>query len=158
ITAINALGLGVDDLNVRLVVYGGIPRQLDNFVQESGRGGRDGRKSESVVTDQGQQGQGQGLDEQEKQDEWAWDRDMIEFVEGKRCRREVLDREMDGNVDRVGCAEGEEVCDVCWEQQQQMTRNTGEAEAAEVEMEFGALSDIEEVIKETMVEWDYKKS
>jgi hypothetical protein len=83
---------------------------------------------------------------------------MIEFVEGKRCRREVLDREMDGNVDRVGCAEGEEVCDVCREQQQQMTRNTGEAEAAEVEMEFGALSDIEEVIKETMVEGDYKKS
>lgn len=30
--AINALGLGVNDPNVRLVVYGGMPRQLVNFV------------------------------------------------------------------------------------------------------------------------------
>lgn len=49
ITATNALGLGVDDPNVRLVVHADMPRQLVNFVQESGRGGRDGQRSESVV-------------------------------------------------------------------------------------------------------------
>ncbi|KAH7199130.1 P-loop containing nucleoside triphosphate hydrolase protein [Fusarium flagelliforme] len=49
IAATNALGLGVNDLNVRLVVHGGMPRQLVNFVQESGRGGRNRQKSESVV-------------------------------------------------------------------------------------------------------------
>lgn len=42
IVAINALGMGMDVLDVRLVVHAGMPRQLRNFVQESGRAGRDG--------------------------------------------------------------------------------------------------------------------
>ncbi|KAM5527100.1 hypothetical protein FOXYSP1_20369 [Fusarium oxysporum f. sp. phaseoli] len=56
-------------------------------------------------TDEGFQQQ-QQQQQQRCQDEWAWDRDAIEFIEGKVCRREVLDREMDGNIDRFGCAEG----------------------------------------------------
>jgi hypothetical protein len=156
--ATNALGLGIDDPNVRLVMHAGMPRQLENFVQESGRGGRDGQKSESVVvirrswlrqqTDEGFQQQ-----QQQCQDEWAWDRDAIEFTEGRVCRREVLDREMDGNIDRFGCAEREEMCDIC--QGQQMTRDAAEA----VEAEYGASSEIEEVMEEVMMaEEDYEKS
>lgn len=41
IIAMNALGSGIDDPNVRLVVYAGILRQLEGFVQESRPGGRD---------------------------------------------------------------------------------------------------------------------
>ncbi|EMT67217.1 Putative ATP-dependent DNA helicase Q1, partial [Fusarium odoratissimum] len=161
--ATNALGLGIDDPNVRLVMHAGMPRQLENFVQESGRGGRDGQKSESVVvirrswlrqqTDEGFQQQQQQQQQQQCQDEWAWDRDAIEFTEGRVCRREVLDREMDGNIDRFGCAEGEEMCDIC--QGQQMTRDAAEA----VEAEYGASSEIEEVMEEVMMaEEDYEKS
>ncbi|KAI8394943.1 hypothetical protein FOFC_21656, partial [Fusarium oxysporum] len=161
--ATNALGLGIDDPNVRLVMHAGMPRQLENFVQESGRGGRDGQKSESVVvirrswlreqTDEGFQQQQQQQQQQRCQDEWAWDRDAIEFIEGRVCRREVLDREMDGNIDRFGCAEGEEMCDIC--QGQQMTRDAAEA----VEAEYGASSEIEEVMEEVMMaEEDYEKS
>ncbi|KAK2733437.1 DNA helicase [Colletotrichum kahawae] len=42
IMATNALGLGINMLDVRLVVHAGMPRQLRDFVQESGRAGRDG--------------------------------------------------------------------------------------------------------------------
>jgi len=49
IAATKALRLGVDVADVRLVMDAGMPRDLGNFVQESGRGGRDGQKSESVV-------------------------------------------------------------------------------------------------------------
>ncbi|RFN40177.1 putative ATP-dependent dna helicase q1, partial [Fusarium flagelliforme] len=116
IAATNALGLGVDDPNVRLVVHGGMPRQLVNFVQESGRGGRDRQKSESVVVIRRSWLEQQQQEPQEEQKSWAWDKDTVEYVGGSRCRREVLDREMDGCIDRFGCEEEEEeMCDVCQE-------------------------------------------
>jgi hypothetical protein len=34
------------------------------------------------------------------------------FISGAQCRRIDLDQEMDGRVDRVGCKEGEERCNV----------------------------------------------
>ncbi|KAK5651010.1 hypothetical protein OQA88_2404 [Cercophora sp. LCS_1] len=42
IVAISALGTGVDISDVRLVLYIGLPRSLRDYVQESGRAGRDG--------------------------------------------------------------------------------------------------------------------
>jgi superfamily II DNA helicase RecQ len=78
--ATNALGLGVDDPNVQLVVHAGMPRELVDLVQESGRGGRGGRKSESVVVirrswlrEQQQQQQETEKEKEKEKDEWAWD-------------------------------------------------------------------------------------
>ncbi|KAG8664638.1 uncharacterized protein FPOAC1_013418, partial [Fusarium poae] len=84
---------------------------------ESGRGGRDRRKSESVVViRRSWLEQQQRQQPQEEQKGWAWDKDTVEYVGGSRCRREVLDREMDGFIDRFGCEEEEEeMCDVCRE-------------------------------------------
>jgi hypothetical protein len=38
---------------------------------------------------------------------------MIEYLEGKRYRRVILDGDMDGDVTRKGCRVGEQFCDVC---------------------------------------------
>lgn len=180
VAATNALGLGIDDPSVRLVVHVGMPRQLEDFVQESGRGGRDGQKSESVVvirqswlrqqTEEDLQ-QRQRQRQEQGQDEWVWDKDVIEFAQGRVCRREVLDREMDGNVDRFGCREGEEVCDVCQrqerqrEQQQQETIGNAVTEEAEREakteaegMEHRTLREIDEITEEVTAEVDFEKS
>jgi hypothetical protein len=37
----------------------------------------------------------------------------MDFVAGYNCRRIIMDRVMNGRMNRIGCEEGEEQCDVC---------------------------------------------
>jgi hypothetical protein len=41
---------------------------------------------------------------------------MIEYLDGTRCRRVVLDADMDGDSTRTSCRTGEQFCDVCYRQ------------------------------------------
>ena len=126
-----------------MVGHIGMPRDLADYVQESGRAGRDRAPSESVVllpsdVPGGEAGQkrrrvnrestglypraGDAGTYQHKQvtsDEREMAAEVDEFI-GARCRRVVLDRVMDGRYDRAQCEEGEEVCDACQESQRQI--------------------------------------
>jgi superfamily II DNA helicase RecQ len=111
ISATNALGLGVDLPDVRLVIHAGKPRKLRDYAQESGRAGRDRQSSEAIIVCCSAENQMIGHNPRS----WAKSEgeDIDDFMAGYNCRRVIMDRVMDGRIDRMECEDGEEQCDVC---------------------------------------------
>jgi hypothetical protein len=101
IAATSALGCGVDIPDIRYVIHVGCPGSLCDFAQESGRAGRDGRKSFSFLINV------------ESMKFTIEDDDMKQYLATSHCRRCILDDAMDGNKERQFCATSEEICDLC---------------------------------------------
>ena len=49
IIATSAFGLGIDIPDVRQVIHWGLTSTVEEYVQESGRGGRDGLSAQAII-------------------------------------------------------------------------------------------------------------
>ena len=109
VVATNALGLGLDLPDVRLVLHVDVPPTLLAYAQESGRAGRDQQASEAILV---RPPLPKLHMHRPKYDPGIWT-----FLGGDpggvRCRRMALDGYLDGRMDRTECTNDEVRCDVC---------------------------------------------
>jgi superfamily II DNA helicase RecQ len=129
IVASNAFGLGIDQPDVRAVVHVGPIYKIEDYGQESGRGGRDGQRSEAIIlVEEGQQEalQAKFRRQSSRRSRTTANQKQLEqekvdrFISGEKCRRIHLDQQLDGRLDRVQCEDREEKCDVCLKDSQIM--------------------------------------
>jgi ATP-dependent DNA helicase RecQ len=110
-----AFGLGINKPNVRAVVHLALPKSLEQYYQEAGRAGRDGKPADCFLLWQKQDTAllayfiEQIEDQAEKARAWQRYRDITGFASSKQCRHKRICAHFGESVRWEKC----DACDFC---------------------------------------------
>ncbi len=110
-----AFGLGINKAAVRAVIHLSLPKSIEQYYQEAGRGGRDGLPADCVLLWQKKDAGlhayfiGEINDPEEKARAWERYHEIRGFVEGDVCRHQRICGHFGENKKWTSCG----ACDIC---------------------------------------------